>query len=400
MTTTAKYGTAASSPDEEGATSNQAGSRPVTWYVEEQASSGVWREETVSPEVTGLSREVRIFRAPRKTNLIVYDWHGDVKTFCPPQWWDLAIGSGACHFGCRACFLLLTHRIRRDPWRHLLYDNLDDFERVAEKWLLDPARRRQHTLGVGIDRSDSLLYEGIAPHVRNLAPLFESESHNPKGNKLVLLTKSANTHFLEEVRPEHRGNVVVSFSLNPEGIADLWEGKWPDTGERITPPIVRRLQAARFAQDLGFEVRVRVDPILTPVGWEEQYRAFVALVKEMGVRFRYWTLGTYREKNAQLDGWRERWGLLPMEWQPSDGDGHGDGEGVEAGAGVELVKSGTHWHLPDARRITIYGVVRDAIKSEFPGSVTEPAALVSLCKETHSVRRALNLCNASCNCLT
>ncbi len=271
---------------------------------------------------------------------------------------------------------MLTHRIRRDPWRHLLYDNYDDFFRAAEKWLKDSTRRPQHTLGIGIDRSDSLLYEGVTGHVRRLAPLFANPIANPSNCRMVLLTKSANVRYLEEVAPSHRRNVVVSLSLNPESIADLWEGKWPD-GERITPSIRRRLDAARYAQELGYEVRVRVDPILTPLGWEEQYAEFVAEVVRMGINFHYWTLGTYREKNKQLDSWREKWGLLPMEWEPED-----------------LVSDGTHWHLPAERRVAIYDAVRDTIRLQIP------QARVSLCKETHVVRKAVMLCTAECNCLS
>lgn len=215
-------------------------------------------------------------------------------------------------------------------------------------------------------------------HVRNLAPLFGSEIHNPRGNKLILLTKSANTHLLADIKPEHRGKIVVTFSLNPECIADLWEGKWPDTGERITPPIARRLDAAMYAQELGYEIRVRIDPILTPDGWEDAYADFIAEVKAREISFRYWTLGTYREKNVQLDAWRERWNLLPMEWQPEEG---------------EMLKDGTHRHMPEERRIAIYRVMRGQLLRQMP------EAKVSLCKETHTVRRALMLCNADCNCL-
>ncbi len=352
--------------------------KSISWYVENQVDRRAWREETIPAEVVGLSRAVTVFRSSRKTNLITYDWHGDKDTFCPPMWWDLAIGSGACGLGCRACFLMLTHRIKRDPLRHLLYDNTDDFVCVVEKWLQQPERRRQHTLGVGIDRSDSLLYEGVAPHVRNLAPLFGDPQRNPRQNKLILLTKTANTHYLENIAPGDRKNIVVSFSLNPEPVADLWEGKWPDTGERITPLITRRLEAVKFAQELGFEVRVRVDPILTPEGWEDEYAAFIAEVRNRGIHFRYWTLGTYREKNAQLDSWRERWGLPAMEWQPGEDD---------------LVRDGTHRHLTVERRVQVYQAITRLIRKEFP------QALVSLCKETHAVRKSLALCNADCNCL-
>lgn len=353
------------------------GGRPLTWYIDQEVREGRWREEEVAAETVGLTRSLTLFRGARKTGLITYDWHGDRATFCPPMWWDLAIGSGACGLGCRSCFLMLTHRIRRDPMRHLLYDNVQDFVYAAEQWLKAPVRRRQHTLGVGIDRSDSLLYEGVTSHVRNLAPLFANREINRQGNKLILLTKSANAHYLAEVKPEHRREIVVSFSLNPEPVADLWEGKWSG-GERITPSIARRLQAARYAQDLGFEVRVRVDPILTPPDWQDFYTAFVSEVKAAGIMFAYWTLGTYREKNPQLDAWRQRWGLPEMEWQPAEG---------------ELVQDGTHRHISEAQRVVIYGTLRDLIRQQFP------LAWVSLCKETHAVRRAVALCNADCNCL-
>jgi DNA repair photolyase len=350
--------------------------KSVSWYVDEQVQQGRWKLEVIPAEVLGLARDISVFRAARNANIVTYDWHGDETTFCPPIWWDLAIGSGACGLGCRSCFLMLTHRIKRDPSRHLLYDNYEDFDRAVSKWLRKPDRRRQHTLGLGIDRSDSLLYEGVTHHARRLAPLFASRTSNPADCKLILLTKSANTHYLDDIAPDFRRNVVVTLSLNPEGVADLWEGKWPD-GERITPSIRRRLDAARLAQDMGFEVRVRIDPILTPHGWEEQYRDFVAEVKRSGINFRYWTLGTYREKNKQLDAWRDMWGLPAMEWEPTD-----------------LEHDGTHWHLPMERRVAIYKEVTGIIRSEFAD------ARVSLCKETHSVRRQLMLCNADCNCLT
>ena len=121
-------------------------------------------------------------------------------------------------------------------------------------------------------------------------------------------------HYLEGLPT---ANVAVTFSLNPEPIADLWEGKWPDTLERITPPIQDRLEACLRAQRMGFETRWRIDPILYPPGWETMYDEFFAGAAALGLRPRYVTLGTYREKSHQLDTWREKWGLPPMEWEPA-----------------------------------------------------------------------------------
>jgi hypothetical protein len=78
--------------------------RPIDWFTTAQVEQGIWKEEEIPSEVVGLTRPMTVYRTSRKTNLITYDWHGDKHTFCPPMWWDLAIGSGACGLGCRACF--------------------------------------------------------------------------------------------------------------------------------------------------------------------------------------------------------------------------------------------------------------------------------------------------------
>ena len=74
----------------------------------------------------------------------------------------------------------------------------------------EPTRRN---VGLGIDCSDSLLYEGVTGHARRMIPLFASEEINPHGCKLILLTKSKNVHYLEGLRTM---NVLLTFSLNPQ----------------------------------------------------------------------------------------------------------------------------------------------------------------------------------------
>jgi DNA repair photolyase len=361
--------------------------KPIVSFVSAQAATGKWREEVVSADVAGTPRDIAIFRAARNANRIKHDWHGNAQTFCPPKWFDLALGSGACGYGCRFCFLMLTFRAMRDPMRPLIYDNIDDYESDVRKWLVADTWhteqegrkyfRRTHldTLGLGIDCSDSLLYEGVTGHARRYIPLFADPQTNPRKNKLILLTKSANTHYLEGLPTK---NVAVTFSINPEQEADLWEGKFADTGERITPSVEKRLYACLQAQAFGFEVRWRLDPILTPVGWEKDYQEFFREAACLGVTPRYITLGTYREKNSQLDFWREVWGLAAPEWEP-------DG----------LTKDGTHWHLSKEHRQDIYRTIIRLV-DETPWAV-KPR--VELCKESHEMRRAVGIVGCSCNCL-
>ena len=148
-------------------------------FVNRKIAGGAWREEILPPEVTGMTRLIKILHARRTANLIAFENYGDNNTVCPHLWADLAIGAGPCGYLCRACFLMLTHRAMKDPFRHLLYENVEDFERAAARWLLAPDRRPQNTLGVGIDRSDSLLYEKVTGHVHRLAPLFSHAETNP-----------------------------------------------------------------------------------------------------------------------------------------------------------------------------------------------------------------------------
>lgn len=375
-------------------------------YIQREVARSFLKPLVVESEVSGIHRTMTIFLAVRNADLIKWAYHGDQDTFCPPIWADIAIGAGACGFGCRSCFLMLTFRAMKDPLRPVIYTNGDDFEHEVRKWLHAKTwlvefegpdkkkkvkRRRQRTsrdaIGLGIDCSDSLLWEGITGHARRLAPLFIDARTNPLGNPLILLTKSANVHYLEEVArkaPRNTAgripNVVITMSLNPEPIADLWEGKFPDTLRRITPPISRRLEAMKAAQDMGFEVRARIDPIMIPDGWEAEYDAFFhEMAHKHGIRPTMLTLGSHREKMPQLDAFRAWWGLPAMEFE------------AEKTAGRE----GTHIHM--VGRDQVYITVRDMIIAAFAGTGHVPH--VSLCKETHEVRKTTGMCNSNCNCL-
>lgn len=99
----------------------------------------------------------------------------------------------------------------------------------------------------------------------------------------------------------------------------------------------------------------------------------------VGIKPSMLTLGTHREKNAQLDTFRARWELPPPEWQPE----------------VTGEREGTHFHMVERGRV--YQRVREIAQQAFAGTGTQPS--VSLCKETHDLRRDNGFCNSNCNCL-
>ena len=346
--------------------------RAFDHYVIAMEAEGKYRLECIPADVLGTARPIEVYRAERKGNFVKpWDPGTDDESYCPAHWGDIAIGRGACGFRCRACFLMLTHRVFCDPSRHVLYENGDDFERAVRKELNRPGVN----LGLGIDCSDSLLYEGVIGHARRLIPLFADAAKNPHGRKLIILTKSVNVRYLEGLPT---ANVLVTFSLNPEPIADLWEGKWND-GTRITPPVADRLAASARAREMGFEVRWRVDPILPVDGWEDTYRAFFNDAAATGHLPTRITLGTYREMGRSLLTISAKWGLPPMEWLPTG-----------------LTKNGSHYHLPARQRIPIYRELTRLIECAWRDRGQTP--IVALCKETRGVRAALGIDHSHCNC--
>jgi len=347
--------------------------KPFDWYVRKMVEEGVCWLECIRSDVLGVARPLEVYRAVRRGNLITpWPRSDDAESYCPAHWADVKIGCGACGFRCLRCFLMLTHRVKCDPSRHLLYENVEDFEKAVRRWLLKPNRRN---LGLGIDCSDSLLYEGVTGHARRFIPLFAKPETNPTAAKLILLTKSGNTKYLRGLPTR---NVVVSFSLNPEPIADLWEGKFDD-GVRVTPSIERRLSASLEAQSMGFETRWRVDPILPVDGWQAIYGAFFVVASGNGHRPTRITLGTYRETQRSLGTFARRWGLPPMEWEPP-----------------QLKKHGAHYHIRDEDRVVIYETLKTTIRNAWRGTGHDP--VVALCKEPRAVRQAVGLDHDVCNC--
>jgi DNA repair photolyase len=347
--------------------------KPFDHVVKNKISKGEYRLERIPARILGTARSIEVYRATRAKNNILKPWQSstDDDSYCPAHWADIAIGRGACGFRCRACFLMLTHRTFCDPSRHVLYENVDDYEQVVRKEL----KRRGRNLGLGIDCSDSLLYEGETGHARRLIPLFSDKSTNPFGRKLILLTKSTNIRYLEALPTD---NVLMTFSLNPEPIADLWEGKWND-GLRITPHINDRLAAPAEAQEMGFENRWRIDPILPVDNWAEIYGEFLFTAAAEGHRPARITLGTYREMGRSLLTIAAKWGLPPMEFIPGG-----------------LTKDGMHYHLPERQRVDIYRQLMAFVKSAWQPTGTVP--IIALCKETRSIREALHINHNHCNC--
>jgi len=114
--------------------------------------------------------------------------------------------------------------------------------------------------------ADALAGEQLDPPFSKFAiPLFERQSRF----KLLLLTKSTVVNNLLEINPHNQ--VIVSFSLNAEPVAERWEH---------APSVKMRIQAAKKVFEAGYETRIRIDPIVPYPGneWKRYYAELIDLI--------------------------------------------------------------------------------------------------------------------------
>lgn len=163
-----------------------------------------------------------------------------------PHFWELRWAYG-CPFECAYCYLQGTLRGNKTPrfvpLEHILLAIEDAFNDED----LEPSIFNSGEL------SDSLMNPII---MEKIADKFEEQTRH----KLLLLTKSANTAFL--VR-RLRKQTIVSFTINNPEVCKRWEHR--------TPPPEKRIEAAKAVSEVGYEVRVRIDPIFPTDGWKERY---------------------------------------------------------------------------------------------------------------------------------
>jgi spore photoproduct lyase len=192
--------------------------------------------------------------------------------FCP-HFYELILSNG-CPFNCSYCYLKLTFRGKTEP---TLFDN--DWSKVQAE--LDKIDHGVFSTG---ELADSLAI--IPPLLENALDYFESQ----KDKYILLLTKSTNIDILKSRTPSKQ--IIVSFSINSMTAAKAYEKGAPDP--------MKRLSAAQELKELGWRVRVRIDPIILESDFPsdsvtslEHYKALCKAVVELSPEVV--TIGTLRQ---------------------------------------------------------------------------------------------------------
>jgi len=264
-----------------------------------------------------------------------------------PHFFILAHANG-CPYDCQYCYLNLTLRHYPEP---TVFSNTGRMFQEVREWLL--AENKPAVLNCG-ELSDGLAWDDETELSRNLVPLFAEQ----KRHKLLFLTKSTNIANLLELEPTPQ--VIVSFSLNSEEVSRRYEKK--------SPPPFKRLEAARQLRERGWQVRVRLDPIIPIENWAVHYKAMAEAINV--VEPEVVTLGTLRFFKT-----------LPNF----------------ARHGTDVFRYGEDLQDPDGRlrlqselRLSIYRYLLDVLTCK----------KIGLCKETSEVHEKLGFPGEaqSCNC--
>jgi len=172
-----------------------------------------------------------------------------------PHFWELVWATG-CPYKCAWCYLQGTFYGDTTP---KFFDRSELKEQIGNFFSeIDHLSDRSFVLNTG-ELADSLMGESRdEPFSQFVIELFKKQ----KKHKVLFLTKSTNINNLLEIGAS--SEAVVSFSLNADSVAEKWEKGAPSVADRIS--------AARKVSEVGYETRIRIDPMVPVFDWQMLYQ--------------------------------------------------------------------------------------------------------------------------------
>jgi len=260
-----------------------------------------------------------------------------------------------CPFDCSWCYLKGTFRFRPEGIKPA-YKPLEKVKLHVETFLLQEVKTPE-ILNTG-EIADSLMGEnGGCPFSKFIITLFENQNRH----KVLFVTKSTNVKNLLGIASPRQ--VIVSFSLNAKGVAERWEKK--------APPVEKRIEAAKKLSDAGYEVRIRMDPMVPVENWEKYY---IELIDEIFLKFipERITFGSLRGLQSTINGTKD------TSW-------------------VKYLKEGSNWgrKIDFTTRYRMYTTIIEYLGNRYNYHN------IALCKETKAMweKLGMNWSQIRCNCV-
>ena len=232
-----------------------------------------------------------------------------------PHFLELKWATG-CPYACAWCYLQGTYRFL--PYK--TKPRSKEFGRIKEHLFAlfeENEKSLPELLNAG-ELSDSMMTEHQRePFTTFAMGLFGTQDKH----KLLLVTKSPMIENLLKVPNANRA--VVSFSINAEKVAERWEK---------APSVDKRIEAAGKLKDAGFEVRVRIDPMVPIENWKNEYMGLVNHIFERLIPNRI-TIGSLRGLQSTINSASDR------SWVEYLGEKSNWGRKIEFGLRKEMYSS-------------------------------------------------------------
>ncbi len=265
-----------------------------------------------------------------------------------------------CNFWCEYCYLYLTFRTMPISTHFVNYDKM--FKEIIK---FDKAKIPDvlRVLNLG-ELCDPLAVEDITGFAEELIPFVAEETQK---TRLLFLTKSDRIDSLLDLN--HKNKSIMSFSVNTNMVYQQLEHRTASPEER--------LKAAGKLQQAGYEIRLRIDPVILYSTWKKDYIDLVEKIFSY-VKPERITIGEYRPSKGLASHISSRFPESPL---------------LKINSG--LISEGTKLRYPDEHRLAMFKVIVDTIKKH------DKRVKIALCKEDVKIWKSLVMqINAlQCNCL-
>lgn len=319
------------------------GTQKLTQFIKPEVIQRIKHPET--------SNMYEIAETAWNGNRIVVPFHKTPPNIACGKFWELRWAYG-CPLDCSYCYLRGTTRGKMKP-QYVRIDHI--FKALDEAF----AKIRSPSIFNAGELSDALMNP---PVMAQIVEKFEQQNKH----KIYLLTKFGvkNVQFLLD---KSRKQVICGWSINAPAVAKLWE--------RAAPSPYERIEAAKQVSNIGYDTRIRIDPIFPIQNWKSHYQKLLDLILSNLIPNRI-ILGTPRGLWKTIKYAREAG--VDMSW-------------------TQFFREDTGWgkKLSFEQRKEIYTFFYEKLEA-----VGYPLSHVSICKETVEMWKVLSLPYIPnvCNC--
>ena len=273
-----------------------------------------------------------------------------------PHFLELKWGYG-CPYHCAWCYLQGTLRLLPTKTKPKAKD-YSKIKQHLENFFNATVNNgyRPELLNAG-ELADSLMWENNeVPFSKFIVSIFETQDKH----KVLFLSKSGNIDNLIKFRSD---KLIPSFTLNAPLVSRRWE--------KGSPSIEKRIKDAKELFELGYPVRIRIDPIIPIENWKKEYTSLIQSIFSFFEPERI-TLGSLRGLQSTINN------AYDKTW-------------------VKYLSEHSSWgkKIDSSTRYFTYKYIIDHIKDEY--DYTE----IAMCKETKDIWIKLNMdyTKIKCNCV-